>query len=124
MTGKRLIGQRTFTTAGLVLMTVAFLVVIVNVSLPGGPANPVAQVLWSAVKAGMAVVLLAAWALLNIPPPPIPHGQFILGVAELGEAQRTPDGGLVVAPPPRTLWDDFRASLPPSVPLPQRLPDL
>ena len=50
MTGKRLIGQRTFTTAGLVLMTIAFLVVIVNVSWPGGPENAAGQVLWSALK--------------------------------------------------------------------------
>ena len=124
MTGKRLIGQRTFTTAGLVLMTIAFLVVIVNVSWPGGPDSLPGQVLWSALKAGMALVLLAAWALLNIPPPPMPYGQFVLGVAELGEVQRAADGTETVVPPPRTLWDDFRASLPPNVPLPVRLPAL
>jgi tetratricopeptide (TPR) repeat protein len=72
----------------------------------------------------MAVVLLAAWALLNIPPPPMPHGRFILAVAELGEAQPGPDGTVTVQPPPRTLWDDFRASLPANVPIPTRLPTL
>lgn len=105
-------------------MTIAFLVVIVNVSWTGGPDNEVGQLLWSTIKAGMAVVLLAAWALLNIPPPPMPHGHFILAMAELGEARRAANGVLTVQPPPRTLWDDFRASLPPSVPLPTRLPEL
>src|SRR3954452_1691509 len=121
--GNRRLDPRMITRFGLGLMGVAFLVVIVNVIWPQFSSGPLGG-LWIALRVGVALVLIIAWALLNIPPPQLPRGDFILALAELGEWQPVPDGTTQIVPARRTLWDDVRATMPANVPLPETLPDL
>ena len=107
---------RRVTTAGLVLLALALAVVVLNLVIGGNIPEGLRGV-WAVLRIFMALVLLASWVLLNVPQPKPPSGDFVLAVAQFGELQ--PNGtGWVIAPGQRSFWDQLRATIPASIPLP------